>query len=62
MSVIIWKIKYAFEIRRLLKVSLLTGYDMAGATVECYASDIADGNLTPKQASEEERDEWLQSL
>ena len=59
MKTLIWKFKYTLEIRRLCGVSFLTGWDMAGSTVESYASDIADGSLTPKQAAEEERDEWL---
>lgn len=59
LRILFWKIRYAYHARKLMGVSPLTAWDMAGATVESYASDIADGMLSPKQAAEEERDEWL---
>lgn len=61
MKTLIWKIRYALEVRKLCGVSLLVGWDMAGSTVESYASDIADGLLSPKDAAEEERDAWAAS-
>lgn len=54
-----WKLRYAYHARKLMGVSPLTAWDMAETTVESYASDIADGMLSPKDAAEEERDEWL---
>jgi hypothetical protein len=58
MKTIIWKIKYTLEIRKLCGVSLLVGWDMAGSTLE----EMFDGDTeecTPKEAAEEERDEWI---
>jgi hypothetical protein len=57
MKTLIWKVRYAVEIRKLVGVSLYTGWQMAGATVESYGDDI--DIWTPKDAAEEERDEWL---
>jgi len=61
MKTLLWKIKYTLEVRKLLGVSLRMGWDMAGSTVESFASDIADGSLTPKEAAENERNEWANS-
>ncbi len=61
MKTLIWKFKYMLEVRKLCRVSFLTGWDMAGSTVECYASDIADGSLSPKEAAEDDAYEWAAS-
>ena len=57
MKTLIWKIRYAFEIRRLLKLSLRMSWQMAGCAIENYGNDIEI--WSPKEAAEEERDEWL---
>lgn len=57
MKTLLWKIRYAREIRKLCGVSLLTGWDMAGGTVEMLGEDI--DHVSPQTAAEEERDEWL---
>lgn len=57
MKTLIWKIRYAFEIRALLCVPLRACWDMAESAVENLGDDIND--CTPKEAAEEERDEWL---
>jgi hypothetical protein len=59
MKTLIWKIRYTYHVHRLLRVSILYGWDMAGSTVESFGEDIADGDLSPKEAAENERDEWL---
>ncbi len=57
MKKLIWKIRYTIEIRKLVGVSLRVGWDMAGTTVEDYGDDI---NIwSPRDAAEDERDEWL---
>jgi len=61
MKTLLWKIRYALHARRLLGVSFFVGFEMAGSVVECFASDIADGSLTPLEAAENERDEWAAS-
>jgi hypothetical protein len=58
MKTLIWKIRYALEIRKLCGVSLLAGWDMAGSTLEMFGGDTEE--CTPKEAAEEERDEWIQ--
>ena len=58
MKNLLWKIRYVIEIRKLLRTPLGLSWEMACWTVEVHASDIQDGSLTPRQAAEEERDEW----
>jgi hypothetical protein len=57
MKTLIWKLKYTLAIRKLVGVSLLTGWEQAGTTVEILGDDI--NHVSPQQAAEEERDEWL---
>ena len=57
MKTLIWKFKYTLAIRKLVGVSLLVGWDMAGSTVEMLGEDI--DHVSPQTAAEEERDEWL---
>ena len=57
MKTLLWKIKYTLEARKLLRVSLSLGWEMAGSTVEMLGDDI--NHVSPKQAAEDERDEWL---
>jgi hypothetical protein len=57
MKTFIWKIRYALEIRHLLKLSLIMSWQMAGSAVESIGDDI--DICSPKQAAEDERDEWL---
>jgi len=59
MKTLIWKLRYAYHARKLLCLPWLMAWDMAGATVEAFEDDIADGDLSPKEAAENERDEWL---
>lgn len=44
------------EIRKLVGVSLWVGWQMAGSTVEMLGDEIHD--CTPREAAEDERDEW----
>lgn len=60
MKTLIWKIRYAIEIRKLTCVSYRVAWDMAGATVEMLGDGIDD--CTPKEAAEEERDEWVRCM
>jgi hypothetical protein len=57
MKTLIWKIRYTIEICRLLHLSPVTGWQMAGSTVEDYGDDI--DIYSPREAAENERDEWL---
>ena len=59
MKTIIWKIRYALEVRKLLGVTLRMGWEMAGSAVESMGDDI---NIwSPKDAAEDERDAWASS-
>ena len=44
-------------VRKLFGVSLLTGWEQAGTTVEILGDDI--DHVSPQQAAEDERDEWM---
>jgi hypothetical protein len=57
MKTFIWKLRYAVEIRRLIRFPWWICWDMAGATVENLRDEI--DHVTPKEAAEEERDECL---
>lgn len=57
MKTLLWKIKYTLAIRKLVGVSLLVGWDQAGTIVEMLGDDI--DHVSPQQAAEDERDEWL---
>lgn len=57
MKTLLWKLRYAREIRKLCGVSWLVGWDMAGSAVEMLGADIEF--VSPRTAAEEERDEWL---
>lgn len=59
MKTAIWKIRYALEIRKLLRLPPLMCWQMAGSAVESYGDDI--DIWSPKQAAEEERDAWAAS-
>lgn len=57
METIIWKIRYAIAIHKLVGVSFRDGYEMAVSTLEMLCGDISE--CSPQEAAEEERDEWI---
>lgn len=60
MKTLIWKVRYMFEIRKLLCLSFWFAWEMAGSAVESLGKDI--DLWSPKDAAEEERDAWLSSI
>lgn len=56
MKTLIWKIRYALEIRRLLDLPVRVCWDMAGSTVESLGDDIEIWG--PIEAAEDEVEEW----
>ena len=55
MKTIIWKIRYAFAIRRLLCIPWHLSWDMAGSGLENINGDTSE---CPLLAAQDERDEW----
>lgn len=59
MKTLIWKIRYAIAIRRLLCLSPLMCWQMAGSAIESCGDDI--DIWSPEDIAEEERDAWIAS-
>lgn len=56
MRTLLWKIRCAYWMRKLLGVSILMAWSMAESAVDSYGDDI---NIwSPRDAAEEERDAW----
>jgi hypothetical protein len=60
MKKLIWKLQYTLAIRRLVGVSLWTGWQMAESTIEDMGDDIEI--WSGKDAAEDERDAWASSV
>jgi hypothetical protein len=56
MKMLIWKIEYAFRLRRLLRIPLKMCWESAGATIESVGDDWKV--YTPQEAAEDEVDAW----
>jgi hypothetical protein len=54
MKTLIWKIRFAVAIRRLLALSWCLSWQMAGNAVESLGADI--DIWSPEESAEEERD------
>lgn len=59
MKRIIWKIRYARELRRLLKLPWMLCFETAGIALEELKYDLSEN---PKDAAYDEYDAWLQCL
>lgn len=56
MKTMIWKIRFALHIRRLVRAPWKACWDMAGSNLEMVNGDISE---CPAEMAEEERDAWL---
>ena len=59
MKKLLWKIEYAFCLRKLTHTPLRWGFENAGAFIESFGEDWKD--TTPQEAAQWERDEMLSS-
>lgn len=57
MKTLIWKIRYALGIRKLLCLNWRTCWDMAGSGLENVNGDTSE---SPKECADDEYQQWVQ--